>query len=74
MQVPNFGIVSEANCEQLMKALHIPLQAVPTDLDHTLNRVAQVCSNLVHCIRCNISMIQAFYQALQISVSVGKCI
>ncbi len=43
MQVPNFGIVSEANCEQLMKALHVPLQAVPTDLDHTLNRVAQVC-------------------------------
>ena len=27
-----------------------------------------------YCIRCNISMIQAFYQALQVSVSSGKCI
>jgi hypothetical protein len=42
MQVPGFGIVSEANCEQLMKVLHIPANAVPTDLDHTLNRTAQV--------------------------------
>jgi hypothetical protein len=27
-----------------------------------------------YCIRCNTPMIQAFYQALQISVSLGKCI
>ena len=39
---------SEANCEQLMRALHIPSQAVPTDLDHAPNRVAQVYSNLFH--------------------------
>ncbi|DBA76332.1 TPA: hypothetical protein ACH3X1_010044 [Trebouxia sp. C0004] len=42
------GSVSEANCEQLMKALHIPIDAVPTNLEHTLNRVAQAVHFIVH--------------------------
>ncbi|KAL0030179.1 hypothetical protein WJX77_001735 [Trebouxia sp. C0004] len=31
-----------------MKALHIPIDAVPTNLEHTLNRVAQAVHFIVH--------------------------
>jgi len=40
---------------------------------NALPSLTQPCLT-AYCICCNTSMIQAFYQALQISVSLGKCI
>jgi len=40
---------------------------------NALHSLTQPCLT-AYCIRCNTPMIQALYQALQISVSLGKCI